>query len=130
MKKIFPILLVLCSVACSALSSCSDRDDYYWSPLCGSWQLNSVNGYLVSEEDVSEFVFNPDGTGTYGQYNPFPRWNVYQISWDTDFPGDFDNMLYIDTWDGQTWVYNYTVGYGQLQLRDTFTGDVLIYTPY
>lgn len=132
MKKLLSLLLTA-TIAIATLSSCDDRDTYYYSPLVGAWSLYSVDGYIIDEPDASEFVFNADGTGTFGQYSSWgaiPVWSTYQITWDTDFPGDFDNMLYVYTWDGQTWVYRYTVGYGQLKLWDTYTGQTLVYTPY
>lgn len=126
--KKYALLLLLLPLL-SALSSCSDTDPYFESPLCGNWQLELVNGYAVPELDVSEFQFYSDGTGTFGQYNQNGGWSTYPITWYTDFVG-VTNYLYIDTWGGGTWIYQFKVYYDSLVLYDTLTGNTLTYTPY
>lgn len=135
MKKLLSLLLISI-IAVATLSSCNDNDywddPYYYSPLVGNWELYSVNGYPVSEIEVSEFQFLGDGRGTFGQYanNSLQSWSTYQITWFCDFPDAFTNILYVNTWNGGTWTYIFTVTYDTLTLRDTSNGNILVYTAY
>lgn len=133
MKKLLTILAISIIAAVSLPSCQSDDywdDPYYYSALCGSWELYSVNDNPIGYMGYTQFTFYSDGTGTYGQYNMNGVWNTYQITWECNFPDDFNNVLYVYTWDGQVWIYNYTVTYNSLTLRDTLNGNILLYTPY
>lgn len=117
-------MLIATVVVMLSLTSCGD-EDYYYSPIEGTWELVSVNGMPVSEPQVCEFTFYSDGTGIYGQYNPYPVWSTNTISWDMSYTDGGADYLHVYTWDGQRWDYLVRLYQWELVLTDTYTGDVL-----
>lgn len=119
---------LLCLVAISALTFSSCGDEYYdYSPLEGSWELVEIDGFPVVESEVSEFTFFGDGSGVYGQYRPYPRWNESPISWEVDFTGAGAEYLYIYPYTGETWSYLLRLYPTYMELTDLTTGQRLTY---
>lgn len=128
MNRIHSWLIVgIIALISSTLSSCGDSD-YYYSPLEGTWGLESVNGIPVNTLDYSEFTFYSDGTGVYGQYNRYGNWSTYPITWDLGGTSGGGDVLYIDVpYFGERWVYLIKLFPTRLQMTDMDTGDVLVY---
>lgn len=118
-------LLIATIMAVLTMTSCGDEDQYYYSPIEGTWELVSINGMPVDEPQVCEFIFYGDGSGLYGQYNPFPHWSTNSISWDMSYTDGGADYLHVYTWDGQRWDYLVRLYQWELVLTDTYTGDVL-----
>lgn len=128
MKKISNSLLTLCLVlvALAGLTSCGD--EYYdYSPLQGGWELVEIDGVPVAEPYVSEFTFYSNGTGVYGQYNPYPQWTTFRITWETDIAPGGAEYLYIYPAGGGVWSYMIRLYPTFMELTDLDTGQRLIY---
>lgn len=128
LRRFLPLMLIAL-VASIAMTSCDD-DDYYYSPIIGSWELVEIDGYPVYESDVVEFEFYPDGSGTYGQYDAYGRWSSSPITWETSMAAGGAMYLDVYTYDGQIWEYlmrNYS---WSLELTDFSTGQQLLFEKY
>lgn len=132
MKKIsLSRLMLLAVVLLTAFATTSCGDEYYeYSPLEGRWELVEIDGYPVSEPEVSEFTFYSDGTGSYGQYNPYPQWNSSPISWEAECTGGGAEYLYIYTYGGGTWRYLLRLYPAYMELTDLISGQRLTYRAY
>lgn len=127
------LLIVIAITATMTLSSCGDDNPYYgdYSWFAGRWELTSIDGYPVSEPEVCEFIFWDNGTGSYGQYRPYPQWNESPITWDVDYTGGGATYLTIYPYGGGVWQYlarfrdSYT-----LELTDLDTGQRLTFIEY
>lgn len=128
-KKIFlRPLWILCLVIAVAATLTSCGDEYYdYSPIQGRWELVEIDGYPVSEMEVSEFTFYSGGTGVYGQYNPYPHWSVYQISWELDYADGGAEYLYVYPAGGGVWRYLLRLYPTYMELTDLDTGQRLVY---
>lgn len=116
------LLLALTAVSCAS-------DEYYYSPLEGRWELVAVNGIPVMEEDVSEFVFYSNQSGTFGQYDAYGRWNTYPITWDLSYGAGGSDILNIYM-PNDTWNYRMALTSTTLTLLDLMTGNTLLYSAY
>lgn len=128
LRRLLP-LMIIAIVASMSMTSC-DNDDYYYSPITGSWELVEIDGYPVYESDVVEFEFYPDGSGYYSQYDAYGRWTSSPITWDTSMASGGAMYLDIYTYDGQIWqylMYNYS---RSLELIDLSTGQQLLFEKY
>lgn len=118
--------LALLFIVAMTVASCGD-EYYEYSPLEGSWELVEIDDYRVLESEVSEFTFYSDGTGVYGQYLPYPRWNASPITWEVDYTGAGAEYLYIHPYTGGTWSYMLRLYPSYMELTDLLTGQRLIY---
>ncbi|MDE6523987.1 MAG: hypothetical protein K2L66_00355, partial [Paramuribaculum sp.] len=89
--------LLAIAVAIVTFGSCSDENDYYWSPLIGDWVL-VADEYGPVDTDQNIFSFYSDGSGQYVDYDNWGQSYTYDIYWDTD-----GTALYISFADGQDW---------------------------
>lgn len=122
------ISIILGLLCVTMLTSCNDDDDYYGS-LFGGYELVSIDGYPVSEWDVVEYVFNQNGTGTYGQYQG-GMWVTYPISWDFSYGNAGAVFLNIYLYNGKMWRYLFRdYGY-QLELTEPSSGQRLLFDKY
>lgn len=115
----FPALLLITIFV--GLTSCSDEPYYYDAPpFVGGWQL-------VGPPSVgyNEFVFYPDGSGTYyvndyyGEDTYYMEWEVYGSQLTVYFPSDFDTMYF-------SWRY----ANGYLYLYPDGGGQPWVYSPF
>lgn len=82
MKRIFRYtsLLSVILLAMLTVSACDTEDDYYGSPIVGSWRM-----VAPLDQFYNEFTFYPDGTGSYfvdDYWGP----DTYYIEWYTEGP--------------------------------------------
>lgn len=132
MKKIKNVLLLfsLTVVAMLSLQSCGDDEPYFGSPVAGRWELVEVDGYPVVESEVCEFIFYSDGTGVYGQYQPYPQWNESSIAWELDYAAGGAEYLYVYPGYGQMWRYLVRLYPTEMELTDLDTGQRLLFSEY
>lgn len=114
------LLLILTS---TVLSGCGTSDSPFVSPICGTWGLVSVNDVPVAAVDYSEFTFYGEGSGVYGMYTSPVNWSEYPIDWEISA----SDYLFVYTWGGATWVYQYYLTGSTLELYDTYNGKVLLF---
>lgn len=132
MKAIKNKLLLLClSVAALAgFSSCGD--EYYdYVPIAGHWVLDRIDGIPAHESEIVEFTLYSDGTGVYGQYNPYPHWSTYYIEWALDYGAGGAEYLYIyPNHSHEVWRYIVKLYSDQMKLIDLDTGQELLFYEY
>lgn len=131
MKKLRnPLLLLgMTLIAVLWLTSCGD-EDYYYEPIVDNWALVEIDGYPVSEPEVCEISLYEDGTGAYGQYNPYPHWSTFPIRWELDYAPGGAEYLYIYPFSGEVWRYIVRLYPMQMELTDLDTGQRLLFNCY
>lgn len=127
------MLLTLCMLP--VLTACGDEDPYIENLLTlYDWELVMVNDRPVREIDVCEFQFFDFGNGSYGRYNALGQWYTIPITWDVLVTGGGAEYLYVyPVGSSETWEYIMRLYGGrnpQLELRDLYTGDVLLFQAY
>lgn len=115
----FSLSLLLVMFAAMFMTSCDDDDDYWYSPLEGSWTIVDPPGV-----DYNEYTFYSDGTGVYyiEDYAGNPS---YYFTWET-----FNNNLYVYFNMGETWRFTWLIRDGYLYLYSPGSGVPLVYAPF
>lgn len=130
MKKKLTLLL-LSLITMITVSSCgNDPDIYAGSGLVGSWQLVRVNGSPIIEQEVAQFDFWSNGSGTYAQYvNGI--WCTYSMTWDIYGYDDLEVYISDGYMMGQTWSYQViSLSYTTMELRDMLNGNILTFISF
>lgn len=124
-RLLLPFMMLLMMVS---ISSCSDYDKPYYSPLVGSWELLEDQYGIVPQSDINYFHFYSDGRGTYEAYDYSGYWSNWAFWW-REY-GKYDNTIEIEFDDGTTWTYNWGIYRGYLYLYDYWNkNNYLIYRP-
>lgn len=110
----FTVIMLLLTFV--GLTSCSDDDPYYDSPILGGWYLVDSPGAIYNE-----FEFYPDGTGNYyaedGYGDEFIEWEIIGNQLSIYFPSE-------------TWNFTWILQGGYLYLYPYGGGAVMIYAPF
>ncbi len=117
-KHLFTFSVLMIAFSLLGLTSCADEPYYGEPPIIGGWQL-------VGPPSVgyNEFVFYPDGSGTYYVDDAYGT-DTYYIEWET-----FGNELtvYFST---DTMYFNWAIRNGYLYLYPIDGVPAWMYSPF
>ncbi len=122
---LFPLVMLLMMIV--SFTSC-DKDEPYYSPLIGSWELLEDQYGVVPTDYINYFHFYADGHGVYEGYDNHGFWSNWDIWWN-DFDR-YEDVLEITFEDGTVWSYYWEIYRGYLYLYDQYDSRIYyIYRP-
>ncbi len=89
-----------------------DRDNHYYSPLVGTWELIEDLYGPVPQSETNFITFYSDGTGLYEGYNINGVWDSWNTYWDSYYGSEL--IIYFP--DGNKWYYFWEINKGYLYL--------------
>lgn len=106
----FPVIIML--ALSFTLSSCTDEDDPYYSPLVGDWGLVDYVG--PGNFFLNGLSLYSDGSGYVTGYNDYGALDGWEVWWAT-YAGSTFQITFTDGY-GDIWSYYYDFNNGELHL--------------
>lgn len=95
------------------VSSCTQEDDPYYSPLVGGWQLVDYSG--PGTYYISALMLYSDGTGYVSGEDSYGYPQTWNVQW-SSFSGSSLTIYFNDAY-GTQWSYYYNFSGGELHLQ-------------